>query len=173
MTSFKEDGAFLSCLAIFLLAAGCGDAPTTPDTDGDVVGALGVDQPTSGIVARGILIPLASASAASTAIVPVDPATLSCTDLITFDDVPGAPSPAVNVDGILTSGAGSFAERFSGQILSFGNSSSGGQIGQFDVLSRAPDEPAHFAGGRSGPKPGRSYLWREQRSDRGRPLGAS
>jgi hypothetical protein len=58
---------------------------------------------------------------------------LTATELITFNDAAGGPSPGTNYDGILTSAGASFAERFLGQILSFSN--------DYDVLSGAPVGP--------------------------------
>ncbi len=62
----------------------------------------------------------------------VDPATLTCPDLIDFEDVPGGDQGA-NFDGVLVSGLGSFAERFAGMKVSF--------VGGHDVLSGIPTSP--------------------------------
>ena len=63
----------------------------------------------------------------------VDPATLTCTALIDFEDVAGDDPPGTNYDGVLVSGLGSFAESFAGMTVS--------QVGDFDVLSGAPTSP--------------------------------
>ena len=90
------------------------------------------------------------AESTSSAITQVDPTTLTCTDLINFDEVPGSGGVGTNVDGVLISGAESFAEWFVGQTLSFGNSSTGRQVGDFDVLSGTASGPLALQVGAAG-----------------------
>lgn len=63
----------------------------------------------------------------------VDPATLSCVQTTTFDDVPGGPAPGTNYDGIFASIGVYFSERFVGQSI--------GYSGDFDVVTGAPSDP--------------------------------
>lgn len=63
----------------------------------------------------------------------VDYGTLTCEGLITFDDLPLAPLPGTNYDGIFESNGADFAERFAGQTLSYS--------GNHDVLSGTPSGP--------------------------------
>ena len=79
-----------------------------------------------GAVALGL-----SAGAAQAQISQVDYGTLTGTQLVTFDDVPGGGSPGTNYDGIFFSNGVGFAERFVGQTRT---TTSGG----FDSLSGAP-----------------------------------
>jgi len=73
-------------------------------------------------------------SPASTGLIQqVDPSTLTGTHLVDFQDVPGAGSPGMNYDGIVTSASVAFAERFVGQTVAFN--------GVFDVLSGTGREP--------------------------------
>lgn len=69
-------------------------------------------------------------------------ASLTGTQLITFDDIAGGAAPGTNYNGIVVSGGASFAERFAGQT----NSPSG----DFDVLSGAPTGPLTLVTGTSG-----------------------
>ena len=69
----------------------------------------------------------------ASAIVQADPATIPCGTLADLEDVAGAPDPGINYDGILVSGGLQFAERFTGQALSFS--------GNFDVLTGSPSSP--------------------------------
>src|SRR5262249_52554772 len=66
-------------------------------------------------------------------IVPVDPDSVPCTVLATFDDLQGGDNPGTNYDGIIQYGGLSFAERFTGQTLS--------SNGEFDVVSGTPTSP--------------------------------
>ncbi|MCK4511557.1 hypothetical protein KAW64_07460 [bacterium] len=63
----------------------------------------------------------------------VDPSTLTCDGIITFEDVAGGPEPGTNYDAIFESDGADFAERFVGQSLSYS--------GDFDVLSGLPTTP--------------------------------
>ena len=72
----------------------------------------------------------------------VDPATLTCTQTTTFDDVPGGPAPGFSYDGIFASVGVFFAERFVGQTLSY--------AGNFDVISGSPSNPLALQPGASG-----------------------
>ena len=78
-------------------------------------------------------IPSVTESAEPALIIQVEPAALTCADVIDFKDVEGGVSPGTNYDEILTSGAAMFAERFVGQTLGFS--------GNFDVLSGSPSDP--------------------------------
>jgi hypothetical protein len=69
----------------------------------------------------------------------VDYFTLAGTGLITFDDVSGGLAPGTNYDAIFESNGADFAERFTGQTLSFS--------GDFDVLSGAPGGPLGLVAG--------------------------
>jgi hypothetical protein len=67
------------------------------------------------------------------AIIAVDPATVPCTQIATFEDVLGGDPPGTNFDGLLESGGLLFAERFEGQSLSYS--------GLFDVVSGVIEGP--------------------------------
>jgi hypothetical protein len=71
----------------------------------------------------------------------VDPATLTCDGVITFDDVAGGDSPGTNYDAIFESDGADFGESFVGQILSYN--------GDFDVLSGSPTGPLAVQAGLS------------------------
>jgi hypothetical protein len=87
--------------------------------------------PLNGDVPPAVVIP---ASPSSTGLVNVvDPATLSCSQTTTFDDVPGGPAPGFNYDGIFVSVGVFFAERFVGQAVSYN--------GNFDVITGSPSNP--------------------------------
>jgi hypothetical protein len=66
-------------------------------------------------------------------ILAVDPHSVPCTQIATFDDVLGGETPGTNYDGLVSSGGLQFAERFMGQEVSYG--------GDFDVVSGIPSEP--------------------------------
>lgn len=81
-----------------------------------------------------VFLPGPARSASTTGLVTVvDPATLSCVQTTTFDDVPGGAAPGVNYDGIFASVGVYFSERFVGQSLSYS--------GNFDVVTGAPSDP--------------------------------
>ena len=63
----------------------------------------------------------------------VDPATIPCDSVADLEDVLGGGDAGINYDGILVSGGLQFAERFTGQTLSFS--------GNFDVLTGSPSGP--------------------------------
>jgi hypothetical protein len=66
-------------------------------------------------------------------ILEIDPATVPCTQIATFEDVVGGDPPGTDYDGLLESGGLLFAERFAGQSLSYS--------GDFDVVSGIPTSP--------------------------------
>src|SRR5690242_6906658 len=66
-------------------------------------------------------------------IVSVDPSTVPCASISTFEDVDGGESPGTNYDGLLWSGGVEFAERFAGQTVS--------SNGDFDQISGNPTSP--------------------------------
>ena len=66
-------------------------------------------------------------------IVAVNPDSVPCTFMATFEDVLGGNAPGTNYDGLLWSGGIQFAERFVGQTLSYN--------GNFDVVSGNPSNP--------------------------------
>jgi hypothetical protein len=66
-------------------------------------------------------------------IVPIDPDSVDCTHMATFDDVTGGPAPGTNYDGLVYSGGMWFGERFMGQTVS--------SNGNFDVVSGIPFDP--------------------------------
>ena len=68
----------------------------------------------------------------------VTPTTLTLAEVITFDDVPGGPSPGTNYDGILALNGASFAEHFAGQLVTHNSG---------DVLSGLPDGPLTLQAG--------------------------
>lgn len=72
-------------------------------------------------------------SLAGTHIVEVDPSTLTCSEVIDFENLPPGGGSGTSHDGIVSSGVGMFAERFVGQALSFDSS--------FDVLSSTASSP--------------------------------
>ena len=72
----------------------------------------------------------------------VNPATLTGTALITFDDVVGGLSPGTTYDTIFESGGANFGERFVGQTLTFD--------GTFDTLSGTPTNPLALQAGNPG-----------------------
>lgn len=69
-------------------------------------------------------------------------ASLTGTQLITFDDVAGGAAPGTNYNGIFVSGGASFAERFVGQTNT--------PVGDFDVLSGTPSAGLALAVGAAG-----------------------
>jgi hypothetical protein len=77
-------------------------------------------------------IPSSVVPAAGT-IVAVDPDSVPCLQIATFDDVLGGPTPGTNYDGLIFSGGLQFAERFMGQTV--------GYSGDFDVVSGIPNNP--------------------------------
>jgi hypothetical protein len=79
---------------------------------------------------------------ASSVIVSVDPSTVPCSAISTFDDVQGGAAPGVSYDGFLSSGGVRFAERFVGQTLSYN--------GNFDVVSGIPTNPLTLQAGLPG-----------------------
>jgi len=83
-----------------------------------------------------------TATAAIGMILPVDPATVPCTQITTFEDVAGGAAPGTNYDGVLPSGGMLFAERFMGQTLSAN--------GDFDVVSGNPSNPLAVQTGLAG-----------------------
>ena len=89
-----------------------------------------------------VVVLLFSAGAHSNPINQVPYASLTGTEIVTFDDVAGGPAPGTNYDNIFVSGGASFAERFSGQT----NTPAGG----FDVLSGTPAGPMALAVGAAG-----------------------
>ena len=86
----------------------------------------------------------------------VDPATLTCDGVITFEDVAGGPEPGTNYDAIFESDGADFAERFVGQSLSYS--------GDFDVLSGFPTDPLALQVGAPGQNLGVEYYdpWMSQ-----------
>lgn len=66
-------------------------------------------------------------------IVSLDPSDVPCTQLASFNDVLGGDTPGTNYDGLIWSGGMQFAERFTGQTLSYG--------GDFDVVTGTPSFP--------------------------------
>lgn len=83
-----------------------------------------------------------SAGADAAVINQVSYASLTGTQLITFDNVAGGNPPGANYDGILVSGGASFAERFAGQVNT--------PVGGFDVLSGKPTGPLSLTVGAPG-----------------------
>lgn len=69
-------------------------------------------------------------------------ASLTGTELITFDDVAGGAAPGTNYDAIFESGNTAFAERFVGQTNT--------PAGNFDLLSGTPSGPLALAVGAAG-----------------------
>jgi len=63
----------------------------------------------------------------------VDPDSVPCTQIATFNDVVGGESPGTNYDGLVFSGGMQFAERFMGQTI--------GAAGDFDVVLGLPTNP--------------------------------
>ncbi len=66
-------------------------------------------------------------------IVAVDPTSVPCIQIATFNDVLGGETPGANYDGLVWSGGLQFAERFMGQIVSYS--------GDFDVVQEIPISP--------------------------------
>ena len=97
--------------------------------------ALGFDDPLR--LPPGVPPPSAvgqvAAGSTSGLVQQVDPSTLTGMHFVTLQDVAGDSSPGINYDTIVTSDGVSFAERFSGQTLSFS--------GIFDVLSGSGEPP--------------------------------
>jgi hypothetical protein len=81
-------------------------------------------------------------SAAAAPVNLVDYASLTGSELITFEDLPQLPSPGTNYDGIFVSGGVGFAERFVGQALA--------TAGGFDQLSGSPTGPLSLQVGAAG-----------------------
>jgi hypothetical protein len=69
-------------------------------------------------------------------------ASLTGTQLITFDDVAGGLPPGTNYDSIFESGNTAFGERFAGQTLT--------TVGNFDQLSGTPSGPLTLLVGAAG-----------------------
>ena len=102
---------------------------------GDRVPLVGTSPPTSlgrPSVARGV----------AGQIVPVEPDSVPCPQMVTFSDVDGGPTPGTNYDTVLYDGDLSFAERFVGQSVS--------SSGDFDVISGSPSSPLQLQVGAAG-----------------------
>lgn len=84
------------------------------------------------ILIAGALFMLTPEIASAGAINQVDYASLTETQLITFDEVTGGSNPGTNYNGLLTIGSVAFGERFAGQALS--------SLGDSDVLSGTPTD---------------------------------
>lgn len=69
----------------------------------------------------------------------VTPFTLTATEIITFDELLGGPSPGTNYDGILALNGASFAEHFAGQVVTHTSGS--------DILSSLPYGPLTLEAG--------------------------
>jgi hypothetical protein len=87
----------------------------------------------SRIVCASVLILSLASLTTAAPINQVTYASLTGTELITFDDVVGGTAPGTNYDAIFESGNTAFAERFVGQTRS--------TSGDFDVLSGTPTGP--------------------------------
>jgi len=72
----------------------------------------------------------------------VDPNTVDCVQVTTFDDVAGGPAPGANYDGIFPSIGVYFAERFVGQTIAYN--------GNFDVITGVPSNPLQLQPGLAG-----------------------
>jgi hypothetical protein len=83
-----------------------------------------------------------SAASATGLVTVVDPTTLGCVHIATFDDVSGAGVTGMNYDGTFSSMGVNFAERFVGQTLSY--------AGNFDVISGTPGNPLVLQAGLPG-----------------------
>jgi hypothetical protein len=128
----------LIVLASFLaLTISCSEQTQTPQLSNDLSQSEpSVFSPTDGdhVVRRAMEDEAGPrAISANGAIGQVDPSTLVCNGLITFDDLPAAPPPGLNYDSIFESNSADFAERFVGQTLS--------TVGDHDVLSGTPSGP--------------------------------
>jgi hypothetical protein len=93
-------------------------------------------------LAAGLALAFAVSFAQAAPINQVAYASLTGTQLITFDDVAGGAAPGTNYDGILVSGGASFGERFLGQTNT--------PAGDFDVLSGSPSGPLSLVAGEAG-----------------------
>jgi len=120
-------------LLLFLIACETApptaDAPAKRDPFGSAAGGAALRPVTPG------LSPALQAPEASTdAIGVVDPATLTVSGVITFNEfTPGTTGAGLNFDGVVEANGATFAERFAGQALSFS--------GDFDVLLGPPNSP--------------------------------
>ena len=88
------------------------------------------------LIGSGAAAPFTSGSISSTAshlIVPVNPDSVVCPAMATFNSLPGGENPGANYDGIVQTGGLEFAERFVGQTLSYN--------GDFDVVSGIATNP--------------------------------
>ena len=88
------------------------------------------------LIGSGAAAPFTSGSISSMAshlIVPVNPDSVACPQMATFNSLPGGENPGANYDGIVQTEGLEFAERFVGQTLSYN--------GDFDVVSGIPMNP--------------------------------
>jgi len=114
-------------------------SPTRSLVEVVVVLALVLAIPSASVAAESpilgpVFVPTPARSVSTTGLVAVvDPASLSCVQTTTFDDVPGGGAPGTNYDGIFASVGVYFSERFVGQTI--------GYSGDFDVVTGAPSSP--------------------------------
>jgi hypothetical protein len=94
---------------------------------------------TVGTAAVTAVLAATACGSASAQISSVNPATLTGSALITFNDVPGGFQPGTNYNGIFESGTAAFGERFAGQTLT--------NAGGFDSLSGTPSGPLSLLAG--------------------------
>ena len=88
------------------------------------------------LVGSGTVTPFTSdriSSMTSNLIVPVNPDSVGCPQVATFNSLPGGENPGANYDGIIQTAGLEFAERFVGQTL--------GYSGDFDAVSGVPANP--------------------------------
>lgn len=76
---------------------------------------------------------------ANSAVIEVDPVTLSASNIVDFEDLGIAVDTLVNYDGVLVSGMTSFSERFVGQTVV--------EVGVFDTLTGTPVDELTLANG--------------------------
>lgn len=122
----------LLAAAVLLVALGCDGTAPTSSSSGQR-SPFSSNSAVQHIRSSQSLLPSASIGAVQA----VDPATLTVTGLITFEQFGTAPS---NHDGVLELDAAMFAERFVGQTLDDANR-------LFDVLSGAPSMPLTLEAG--------------------------
>lgn len=81
-------------------------------------------------IVAAMLLGAVTAQTANAQISQVSYASLTGTQLVTFDDVPGGSAPGTNYDAVFFSNGVAFAERFAGQTVA--------NVGGFDQLGGAP-----------------------------------
>jgi hypothetical protein len=129
-------GAAIVVASFLALTISCSEQPQTTQVSQDQFQSVPSPfSPSAGdhVLTRSMEEAGPSSVSLNEAIAEVDPASITCNGLVTFDDIAPATPPGLSYDSIFESGGASFAERFVGQTLSYS--------GDHDVLSGTPSNP--------------------------------